>query len=395
MFIEDILFKSVSIAYIKFNTFDSKLIYSIHNQLVCGNKLTEKQGLLLVSVLKKYKNSISQYLNKDISLELESPIFKNAFRQSTNTVKLISIISHQDWKKAISVEFPYQEEIISKVKLFKSKFFRGMWNQDEKRWIFPLDEQNIELLTNLGKEFNFSFSEEFADYASQVVNFKENLESIIPVLSIESNLPVLKNIDKFVPKLTTDDVVAAIFQARKFGIYHWDDSVSTYLNESKLPKSVKSFLQQDPGIPYSFNTDKNEIFDIISIVKNLSPSIFILPGGSEFEKLKVTYNLLIGSGIDNSEISVMFRLPSETGRMFNDFIRDNKINNPLSKNTKVIIVGTKIPKPIIQSDIKIHSVFNFGINGVHYSLRNFIKNQENMIHITEKNSYRETSFAIL
>ena len=43
----------------------------------------------------------------------------------------------------------------------------------------------------------------------------------------------------------------------------------------------------------------------------------------------MSVNFLKNIGIENEEISVLFRLPKETGEKFNSFVKLNKLNNPI------------------------------------------------------------------
>ena len=48
----------------------------------------------------------------------------------------------------------------------------------------------------------------------------------------------------------------------------------------------------------------------------------------------------------------MFRLDNKTGRNFNEYLKTNKLNNPLAKDTEVVYISSskKFPKPLFESD---------------------------------------------
>ena len=92
-------------------------------------------------------------------------------------------------------------------------------------------------------------------------------------------------------------------------------------------------------------------------------------------------------GYKSEDMSVMFRLPSETHGIFNDFVKFHELNSPIRKNTRVVFVSQKIPKTILKSKIQFHSILNLGYSNIHYTLKNFIKTHENRItysKITQK-----------
>jgi preprotein translocase subunit SecD len=116
---------------------------------------------------------------------------------------------------------------------------------------------------------------------------------------------------------------------------------------------------------------------------------------TEMEKLQLGYDFLKSIKVDKSEMSVMFRMPSESHKKFNDFIKENKLNSPISEKTKVVFISSKLPKPLIKSKIKFNSLINLGFGGVHYSIKNFVENQENCISYTEKILQKEFEFVLV
>jgi len=91
-------------------------------------------------------------------------------------------------------------------------------------------------------------------------------------------------------------------------------------------------------------------------------------------------------------MSVMFRLPAETGKNFNDFVKNNQLNNPITDKTKIVFISSKLPKPVIKSKVKFNCVINLGLGGVHYTIKNFTENHENLINFSEKTKYEGNGF---
>ena len=96
--------------------------------------------------------------------------------------------------------------------------------------------------------------------------------------------------------------------------------------------------------------------------------------------------------IKNSDMSVMFRLPSETHEIFNNFVKFNELNSPIRNETKIIFVSSKLPKPVLNSKIKFHSILNLGYNNVHYSLRDYVGNHENVMFYSKIKDQRNVNF---
>jgi hypothetical protein len=123
--------------------------------------------------------------------------------------------------------------------------------------------------------------------------------------------------------------------------------------------------------------------------------MFIIPGGLEMEKITKSYEFLKSLDITSEEISVMFRLPKETGEKFNIFVKDEKLNNPITEKTRVVFISAKVPKTVIESKIKFNCIVNFSLHSVHYTIRDFVKNHHNVVHILDKKPQRNLNFAFL
>jgi hypothetical protein len=91
----------------------------------------------------------------------------------------------------------------------------------------------------------------------------------------------------------------------------------------------------------------------------------------------------------------MFRLPKETHENFNNFVKNSGFNNPITDTTRAVFISGKSPKPVLKSGIKFHTVVNLGFDNVHYSLRDFVNNHENLVYYTEKINPKQTEFTWL
>ena len=130
--------------------------------------------------------------------------------------------------------------------------------------------------------------------------------------------------------------------------------------------------------------EEDSLYSLDDILINMTPTLFVIPGGSELEKLEKLLTFLKSNNVANENISVMFRLPKETGEKFNEFIKENKLNSPIHANTKAVFVSGKIPKPIIEKNIHFNSVINFNFYNIHHSIRNLVQWHYNVINVKSK-----------
>lgn len=392
MFIEDLIILLATRA--KMNPFDTKLVDSFQDQIYLGRGFTEKQAQLAVKICLRHIEKANQILGRDIRSSVENPVFKLARRTITSD-KRISVVSHNMFVKALKAEFPYNEEIVNKIRQQRSKLNFAQWDKEEKSWFFSLDEKSIEFLSEFIEKFNFAVDDELHDYLVQTKIIKDNFEKYIPIVRVENNSIFFDNVPACVPQPKNNDVLESLFLARTAGIQVWDEKIDQRLTALDVTDAVKKFLDSQPGQIFEHVLENSSIYDIKEIIKHLTPSLFVIPGGTELEKLEMALDLLKVCGFDHQEISVLFRLPNETGENFNKFVKNSQLNNPVSENTKIVFISSKVPKTILEPEIKFNSVVNFSFYSVHHTIRDFVKNHHNVIQITEKKQQRSFNFALL
>jgi hypothetical protein len=379
MYIEDLLH---TLMYsVKTNRYDSTLVQSFYEQINYKSLgFTEKQATIMLKISKAYKQQIGTHLGKDITPLLDNPQFKFSIR-TISMVKHISVIPNTNNTKFIMVKFPYDETLVKDIKSVRQKFISAEWNQDEKAWVFSLEGLTVEYFSAYVISKGFTADDQFKGYMEQALEITNNVEKYAPMLTIEQGMPKIINIPAHVPQPNSTDIVQSLFEARRVGVTTWDHLIDDILLESNQSSLIKNFIKSEIGEAFSINLEENSILDLKPIVKNLLPCIVTVPGGNELSKMQQALELLKDIGIENQEISVLFRLPNETGGEFNKFVKEEKLNSPVSETTKVVILSGKLPKPLFESELKFNCVLNFNFYNVHYTLANFMKNKHNVINV--------------
>lgn len=383
MNIEDLI---IDLIYgnISLNSWDESLVHTFYNQIVSGTGLTEKQSVHAIRIVRRHESSLSAFLKKNISTYIQNPKFRLPIRKISNE-KRLTIVEHRDYGKVIKAVFPYNEKMVGDIRKRKDAVGQALWNKEEKCWFFSINEQSIQFLTNLD---TFDIDETLQEYITQINNIHSSIEKYVPMLIIEDLTPKLKNCDKNMPDLISNDLISAIFEARKKGVYIWDETINNFIDSDEVDALTRSFLKTDPSEKFGINSEIYKIFDLEPIITQLFPLMVVIPGGNELDTITLSYNFFKKIGIANNEMSVLFRLPSNTHENFNNFVKLNELNSPIDRATKIIFVSGKIPKPIFKSGIKFHGILNLGYNSVHYTLRDFIKNHENTIVYSKEKEIR-------
>jgi hypothetical protein len=391
MYIEDIL--TMLVIKAKLNPYDSTMLHSFYDQISKGSGFTEKQSFVILKVLKKQIVKLNLLAGKDLTPYLDNPQFKIPIR-TLNNVKRISIVPHAEFNKVIKLEFPYNEKLVNSLRQEKLKLNFVIWNPEEKAWLFSLDESSIQFIAPLIASDNFQADEEFKEYANQLTEITANLEKYVPMVTFENGVPAYSNAPNRVAPLTTPNLIEALFEARKVGITTWDDAANEELDRTSNTV-VRDFLKSDFDASFGLDLEKHSLHSLRDVVKCLYPCIVVIPGGTELDKLKSSIDFLKDTGISESEISVMFRLPKDTGDAFNKFVKDEKLNSPITELTKAVFVSGKIPKVVIESKKHFNCVLNFNFYNIHHTVREYIKWHQNVIHVQGKIQQRTIEFGNL
>jgi hypothetical protein len=394
MYIEDLIIALAISRNVSMNPYDSKLIYSFHDQISRGSGFTEKQELLSVKILKRQIAKLNSVFGKDILPFLENPSFRLA-RRLVSSFKRIAMFEHPNFGKTIKLEFPFNESLLARIREEKPKMNMAQWDPEHKSWIFSLDERSLTFLGRVAIEENFIVDEEFENYQNQIKEIEASIEQYIPMLSYNGENLKFLNISEKIDQPVNSNIIENLFMARKLGIFTWDETIEETEGWKNADLSIKKFLQTDPGETFSINSEEHGIFSLKDIVKYMSPVLFVIPGGNEMEKLEKSLNFLKDCEISNEEISVLFRLPNETGEKFNNFIREEKLNSSISDKTKAVFISSKVPKTILDKKIKFNCVVNFNFYNIHYSIKNLLNWHHNVIHILDNNKQRTLDFGLL
>jgi len=378
MNIEDLISASVMTNPVRYNLFDQKIITSFDLQISLGVGFTEKQSALAVKILKKYTDKLKLSVGVDPTPFLANPMFKFPIRK-TNTSKKMSVVEDTQYGKVISVIFPYNEEYVTRIKENKQSSDYRSWNKEKKSWIFSLTETNLHFLMNFAETENFETDEEFKNLSLQVTEMVTDIEKYIPMLVVEGKIIKFVNFDKNLPLLENKELLPAVFEARRKGISTWDTTINNFIDSDEVDEITRNFLKTDPGEKLHIDGGIHEFSALENIIRYMGPCLFVIPGGSELEKLSMAHKFLQSIGIENHQMSVMFRLPADTHLNFNNFVKNNGLNSPIKDHTQIVFISSKLPKPVLKSKIKFHSIINLGFANVHYTMRDFVKYHENVI----------------
>ena len=149
----------------------------------------------------------------------------------------------------------------------------------------------------------------------------------------------------------------------------------------RLLQYVLDFLDTPQNEKFVLNW-QSHISEIVPVLSHMMPCLVIVPVDSELKIVEACVNIFKSIGIDTSDMGILFRLKNPAP--FNDYVKDNNLNNPPSETSKVVFVSGKIPKTIIESGIEFNSTLNFTFNA-HFTTREWVSFNPNVINVTSEN----------
>lgn len=362
---------------------DQKVVDSLAQNPAIGKGYTEKQRALVLRLCKKYSKQLVEVLGPDVNDALDNPEFKFNIVEPAPYEKSISVVG-----KEILVRFPYNEEIVGKIRKYRDSSIVKLceWDGDQKLWKFVLEESNILWLSNNLINASFTVDDEFLRLSQEISEILEKIEDHIPMVVQRDGKFSFKNVHPKVPQPTSNDLIETLLLAKYYGISTWDENVEKLKENANFSPILTSFLQETKPNSLEFDINENSPDQLTELFKYNLPALIVIPGYNEFFALKYWTHWLKKQGISEKQMSVLFRLPNGTGSLLNDFVKQENINNPVDENTKIVFVSQKIPKPLIKSGIEFKLILNLGsLSGVHYSISTYLGDRPDVIRYIDKN----------
>jgi hypothetical protein len=371
MYLEDIICSSTRVHNVAGRDF--VMLSSFSDQIWRGSSLTQKQVNAAVKLLRKYASSLSVLLMVDITPHLDTPNLKLGVRAIAPPIKKITYIDSDTKKFAVS--FPYDEKLVALSRSFNSRLDAdaSTWNPDTKTWDFPLTERSLVFLRDMLAPLGFEVCEKTGEFFGQIDEIFANFEQYVPQLIRKGDNFCFKNTHPSIPQPEGMNFLETLYHAKRYGITTWDEQIEENLKNGDFSVFTKNFLNPKDTDDLKFDGDEHpiEIFD--ELLEQLTPCLIVIPPGTEIQNLRKWWAYLNTKNFTKNQISVMFRTDNGNDRVFNEMIKEQGLNSPVTEDTKFVVVSHKLPKPIVKSGIEFKSVINLGtIPGVHYSLQSYL-----------------------
>jgi len=347
-------YKATQYVQRKISLSDINFITSVSDQVTLKKlALTKKQHIAVKSILLKYKWVFKNTPNIESVLDTVS----SPFREIDSTKKVFFL--EKDSTSYIGIKFPYDQNIILLIKTI-AKENDGSCYFDKQIKTYLLEYSPMMLYSLVNEVYqSFDIEDQVMNQYDKIKNFinnkKENCPGIFDFEILNVNPDVKQQMINHYGHPCKSNLIQYFDNRNQWGLYHFDENhLQELINEtSSLTQALLSRTSNKNFV----NSNEFMYIDIINSLQELNRDqlVIVLPDLNKLKKttevsLLSSYHYALSKYYKNSEISVMCRMSNKgNGANFNQYVKDNNINKPLSKETKVVILtSTKLPKPLLK-----------------------------------------------
>lgn len=346
----------------------------------CKNNigLTYKQREMAIKILKKNQKILKNATNKDVLSILDQPEFKFHMKEiiKDKTAELKNI--NDCW--VIEIKFPYDGSIINLIQKHRQTYLSCIgassitFDYISKAWVMSLNEINL-VFTNQLLQHGFTLSEELLSLNKKVNEILSNSKEYVPYIGYDQGYS-LKNIKHSIPQLNTSSLHEALLHARKHGVFEWDDIVQENLKNDPALHLLENYFRGPAHNVFMMS-------DLIPFLRMCNRFLVVLPKTINIDHIIKIHEYLKECNIDSTEISTLVRKDNKKNLKFNSYIKDNKLNNRISNQTRVIIASRTNPKIFNDTTLDIIlCVQEEGTYGYIYkALKNYIEQSHNFVRV--------------
>jgi hypothetical protein len=354
------------------NSDDLFLLNSLKNQLKKNLSLTHKQYKLAQSKLINYKMLFAEHNIIDIDQALSSTQYPFRIADKEKTIKLIEDNNfHKIYTKYIEIKFPFNKKEINHINQIRKLSKTTFYHKKNNCHFFAYNDHIMYEILKIFAGRNFVVDPQLLTAYEQIEFIKNNAHMYVP--GIYGN--TIKNlhrstqqaIEEEIGALTSDTAIKYLDRKTRFGLEKIElaDDLTEGIKRC-APTAIK--IASRDSTTYISKPDEERIEDLLSALLELDRFpllVIVAPQHTSVQALDqlMSVHSYISNSIDNKLQSVLFRLDNSndsTAKVFNEYIKENQLNNWVDTSTKVVYINyDKLPKVILKSAWKPVAALSF------------------------------------
>lgn len=388
---------------------DATVLNSIAKQIIKGTPLTDRQYELL-----RNKMADQFYVDQFATNGLNAVDYNNALDATrmplrdidrskyvtlTDTVdtdvskgfilrsKVHAYIKDTKAQTWIKIGFPFSKRLIATIDRIAEMTPYYIHAQGTRDHYFKFDEKIAHEIVSEFKNKEFEIDDELLDFYEKLDYIKEHEESFMPKVAegkLENFHPAT---EEYLVKMFGNPCLENIIQYKDvsllYDIRHFDNKMLDTAKRNLSPLSDCLINRNSTQVlvrPGDWTLEN--VIDSVAELKRL-PILFIVSSDAALKDLKQSYQS-ISNYVTSEEVSVLFRLDNDTNADFNDYVKKQGLNSPVSKDTKVVyICKDKLPKPLLKAEWVPRSVVRLGSTRVQTKIDQWTYECDMVIHFDE------------
>lgn len=382
---------------------DKKILNSIAQSTYKGKAMSDRQYEVVKKILLQgYKKDFT-----DRNVDIQSSV--NNIRLPLRKIDRSEYIAIEDYSnnqdgvgyfpyelsgKCLVVRFPFNMKYSKKIAEIRKYLLypEQAYKTDNYKHILPFTEQTVYRTIDIFKDDIKNIQTELLDIYNEIESFKQNKEQHIPGIY---NFQI-KNITEEIAK----PLIEKLGKPCKENLYLYNDKREqigiNYFDENDLINSVQSLsvlskkiLQRKQSL---IQIDKkehntNHVVDALIELKRF-PVLVILDDKKSLDQL-ISFHNITKNIIKTEDISVLFRKENKKeGKTFNEYVKEQKINNKLDYNTKIVYINNKkIPKDLMKEIWEPECVISLGSVRHFHKIDKLIHQYDLTIHYDHEDGY--------
>ena len=329
---------------------DKKIIYSLARQTIRGIPYTDRQYDLAKNKLEVYSSQLEAI---DIDVTSSVDILRMPLRE-IDRARWIQLIEHNN-QIHIGVRFTFNKKLITAIESLSSIENKNLYDRDKKIHFFNLNEKNLYDIITILKDKNFVIQTELQERYDILETMNNNKNNYIPgVYGLKLKNLHDKAIDYAISTIGSLDITTlALYKDRSqvLGINYFDQSDLNHSISNLTSLSQKIVKRSSSQVLVNSN---EHTFDRVaeSILElNRYPLLICLNDNTDFDNLQLVH-YSFRNIFANDDFCTLYRKENDTedNIAFNQYIKNNNINNPLANNSKIVYTTiNKISKTLLKS----------------------------------------------
>jgi hypothetical protein len=343
---------------------EQSLVRSLAKQVNKGTALTDRQLELSIKKIEKYRPGLEK--NKvDVDQLLLTKRTRYPLREIDRT-QSISLQVEKDKKVKILIKYVFSKKFAATWDEIVKELI-GSYREEKGRKEILFNERDLKLVVDKLRPIQFDVSDDVASLYTTIEEILINPSDSIPYVDFIDGKIELKNVSphciKYLDSELTDvkdsDFLVFLERLKNCGIYHKNSEIIKKITE-KAPNNLIKTILVETGTRFRINPEEHDIDTVFDIIDNLKqwPLLILVDEKKDIiSQIKTCIPKLL-KYVHKEEINIFFRLESDNPENveFNEFVKENNLNNFIGNNTKVVfITKNRIPKPLFNAEWSPHT----------------------------------------